>query len=104
MPAEEETGHRTMRHTNSSVGIVLAAIMAAAGSASAQPAGPGPVGPGPIGPGPIGPGPTAKGPGSMSLPSLATLLGPMTIEMPAIAMPWTEQDRQDREKEAEQRQ
>jgi len=40
----------------------------------------------------------------MSLEPLATLIGPMTIEMPAIGTAWNEQDRQDRENEAEQRQ
>ena len=87
-----------MRNNHSRLAIIFAAIIAVAGSASAQP-----IGPGPIGPAPIGPGPGLISPGPMRLPSIAGLIGPLTIDMSEIRLALNDQDRQDREKEAEQR-
>lgn len=86
--------------------IVLGGVLAAAGQALAQPTGSGPVGPGPVGPGPVGQGPISPFPGGanqiyrpMELPPAPMLIAPMTIEAPAMILPFE----QDREKEAEQR-
>src|SRR3954451_10251280 len=99
-----------MRVQNLYITVAFAAATAIAGSASAQPPAPptapgaaaaAPIAPAPVEPAPIGP--FAITPGVMRLPSLATLVGPMMIDMPAIRTPWREEDRQDRDKEAEQR-
>jgi len=111
-PAEEDR-IRIMRNDNCLVwAIVFATSIAVSGAASAQPTGPGPIGPGPIGPGPVGAGPVGPGPvgpgplglGPIGLPPVSGVIGPMSLEMPPMVMAWSDQERQDREKDVEQRQ
>ena len=82
----------------------LLASLVGAGTASAQPTPPAPVGAppspavpviaSPIEPGPIGPAP-------MSLPSPSGVISPLSLDAPPMIIAWSQQDRQERERDAE---